>query len=305
MEVVLLVLFSVIVILNLILNGLVVLVVARYKLVQPSINYLFLNLALSDILVATSLIPQYILRPVLPHPDGWAGTLLCKLFTGGFTMWVAGIASTTMHVVIAIERFYATRPRNLVRKIRGKKLKLVVAFVWTFAILTEIPPLCVMIYDKNRGSCLEKWSNPVHAKIYSAFTFLVDFAIPLTLMTVLYSKTVTALWGRSTLDATAQVVTKSRKRVTKIAITVTVLHALCWLPDVTSYLLVHYAPGLVEYGSIPYHACVVPVGLGTCLNPIVYALQSRRFRLQMRKRIANGCSSLPSFLKLSICRREQ
>ena len=27
-------------------------------------------------------------------------------------MWVAGTASTTMHVVIAIERFYATRPGN-------------------------------------------------------------------------------------------------------------------------------------------------------------------------------------------------
>ena len=148
----------------------------------------------------------------------------------------------------------------------------------------------------------EKWLNPVHAKIYTAFTFLVDFAIPLILMTVLYSKTVTALWGRSTLDATAQAVIKSRKRVTKIAITVTVLHVLCWLPDVTSYLLVYHVPGLVEYGSILYHACVIPVGIGTCLNPIVYALQSRLFRIQMRKMI--GCGSLPSFLKLSTCKRK-
>jgi len=288
MEVLLLVSFSVIVILNLILNGLVVLVVARYKPVQPSINYLFLNLALSDILVATSLIPQYILRPVLTHPDGWAGILICKLFTGGFTMWVAGCASTVMHVVIAIERFYATRPGNLVLKIRGKKLKLVIVFVWIFAVLTEVPPLCVMSYDKNRGSCFEKWSNPVHAKIYTVFTFLVDFAIPLILMAVLYAKTVGALWGGSRRHATAQAVIKSRKRVTKIAITVTVLHAFCWLPDVTSYLLVYHVPGLVEYGSILYHACVIPVGLGTCLNPIVYGLQSQRFRIQMRKMIECG-----------------
>ena len=65
MEVALLVLFSVIVALNLTPNGLVVLVIARYIPMQPSINYLFLSLALADILVATSLIPQYILQPVL------------------------------------------------------------------------------------------------------------------------------------------------------------------------------------------------------------------------------------------------
>jgi len=109
MGVVVLVVFSIITILNLIPNGLVVIVVVHYKPVQPSINYLFLNVALADILVATSLIPQYILRPVLTHPDGWAGTLLCKLFTWGFTMWVAETAATATHVVIAIERFYATR----------------------------------------------------------------------------------------------------------------------------------------------------------------------------------------------------
>ena len=290
MEIVLLVFFSVIIILNLSLNVLVVLVVARYKPKQPSINYLLLNLALADILVATSLIPQYILRPVYTGPDGWAGTLLCKIFTGGFTMWVAGCASTTMHVVIAIERFYATRPGNLVRKIRGRKLKLVILCVWIYAVVTEIPPLCVMTYDKSRATCVEKWQNPIQAKIYTVFTFLMDFAIPLILMAILYTKTVRKLWGESKRNVTSQAVIKSRKRVTKIAIIVTVLHALCWLPDVTTYLLVYHVPGLVEYGSMLYHACVIPVGVGTCLNPIIYALQSRRFRIQMRNII--GCCSL-------------
>ena len=290
LQVVLFGVFSVILILNLILNGLVILVVARFKPVQPSINYLFLNLALADILVATSLIPQYIIRPFITHPDGWIGILHCKLFMGGFTMWVAGCASTALHVIIAFERFYATRSRNPVRKIRGRKLKLTVACVWIFAILTEIPPLVVMTYDKSRASCIEKWSNPIQAKIYTVFTYLVDFAIPLVLMATLYSKTAAALWGRPNFDATVQVAIRSRKRVTKIAIIVTVLHALCWLPDVTSYLLVYHVPGSVEYGSILYHACVIPVGIGTCLNPFVYALQSQSFRIQMRKMFGCSCS---------------
>ena len=194
MEVVLLVVFSIITILNLIPNRLVVIVVARYKPVQSSINYLFLNVALADILVATSLIPQYILRPVLTHPDGWAGTLLCKLFTRGFTMWVAETAATATHVVIAIERFYTTRrPEIRASKMRGGKLKLVIAGAWIFAVLSEVPLLYVMTSDNKRASCYETWAHPVHAKTYSAFTFTVDFAIPLIIMVVLYSKAVAAL----------------------------------------------------------------------------------------------------------------
>ena len=106
-------------------------------------------------------------------------------------MWVAGTAATTTYVVIAIERFYATRrPEVRASKIRGRKLKLVIAGAWVLAVLSEVPSLYVMTYDNKRASCYETWANPVHAKIYSAFTFTIDFAIRLIPMAVLYSKTV-------------------------------------------------------------------------------------------------------------------
>ena len=115
---------------------------------QPHANYLFLNLALADILVATFQVLQYIIQPLIapppPPPEGWPGTLLCKLLTGGSPCgWGGGggCASSALHVAIAIERFYATRPDNLVRnKIRGTKLKLVVGLVWIFAVAIEVPP---------------------------------------------------------------------------------------------------------------------------------------------------------------------
>lgn len=116
LQIVLFVFSILIVILCLIPNGLVILVVTRYKPMQPTINYLFLNFALADILVATSLVAQYIIQPLITHPEGWPGTLLCKLLTGGFTMWGGGgCASSALYVAIAIERFHATRADNLVR----------------------------------------------------------------------------------------------------------------------------------------------------------------------------------------------
>ena len=290
MQIILLLFFSVIMIVNLSLNVLVVLAVTRSKQKQPPINYLFLNLALSDMLVATSLIPQYIIRPVFTLPDGWAGTLFCKLFVGGFTMWVAGCVSTTIYVVIALERFYATRLGKRARKLQGRKLKMAIALVWIYAVLTEIPPFCVMTYDESRKSCFENWPNQLHGKIYTVFTFLVDFTIPLIFMAALYTKTIKVLWVNSKRSNTSLSAVKTRKRVTKIAVIVTVLHALCWFPDVTSYLLAYHVPGLLEYGSIEQHACVIPVAVGTCLNPIVYSFQSQRFRSQLANMI--GCCRL-------------
>ena len=151
--------------------------------------------------------------------------------------------------------------------------------------------MIAMTYDKNHSSCFENWSNLVYGKICTVFTFVVDFSVPLVLMAVLYAKTVKTLWGPSITSGTSLAVIKSRKRITKIAVTVTVLHTLCWFPSVTSYLLAYHVPCLVEYGSIIYYACVIPVGLSSCLNPIVYTLQSQRFRQELRMFI---CRWLPT-----------
>ena len=197
-------------------------------------------------------------------------------------MWVGGCAATFMHVVIAVERFYATRPRNLsVRKMSWCRLKLTIACCWIVAVLTEVPTLLVMTYDKKRERCYENWR--AFGKAYSAFTLLVDLVIPQILMAILYTRTVMALWGASVCcPTTADRMMRSRKRVTQIAIIITVLHALCWLPDVTVYFLVYHLPGFLEYGGVVYHACVIPVGLGTCLNPVVYHMRCARFRRKVR-----------------------
>lgn len=110
-------------------------------------------------------------------------------------MWVAGCASTVMHVVIAIERFYTTRPGNLkIRKVSRRKLKVVIACCWLFAVLSELPPMYVTTYDKARDhdfSCYE--NRQTYGKAYTTFTLFVDLLIPLILMVVLYTRTLMAL----------------------------------------------------------------------------------------------------------------
>lgn len=70
-------------------------------------NYLLVNLAVADIIVALFITPQFILIHSFKHPGGLIGTVLCKLLTGGTFMWLGATTSAFTMVVIAFERYYA------------------------------------------------------------------------------------------------------------------------------------------------------------------------------------------------------
>ena len=69
-------------------------------------DYLLMNLAIADMVVAIFFVPRHILIHTFRHPDGMTGTLVCKLLTGGNLAWVGGTASIVTLVAIAIERYY-------------------------------------------------------------------------------------------------------------------------------------------------------------------------------------------------------
>lgn len=70
-------------------------------------NYLILNLAVADIMVALFIVPRFIFVHVFKHPDGMTGTVLCKLLTGGNLIWIGSVATAFTLVVVAIERYHA------------------------------------------------------------------------------------------------------------------------------------------------------------------------------------------------------
>ena len=70
-------------------------------------NYLILNLAVADIMVALFIVPRFIFVHIFNHPDGMMGTVLCKLLTGGNLIWIGSVATAFTLVVVAIERYNA------------------------------------------------------------------------------------------------------------------------------------------------------------------------------------------------------
>ena len=93
-------------------------------LARIPINFLLVNLAVSDIMIAIFLAPEYIFSLMFTHPDGVTGTVLCRLLTGGNFAWVGASSSVFTLVFIALERYYAIiYPYDGKKKLTNTKLK--------------------------------------------------------------------------------------------------------------------------------------------------------------------------------------
>lgn len=66
---------------------------------------------------------------------------------------------------------------------------------WISAVILNIPLFLTIYFDKKVDFCMEYWPQPEWLpKAYSSTWFFVAGIIPITLMTVLYSRVVHSLW---------------------------------------------------------------------------------------------------------------
>ena len=82
---------------------------------------MLMNLAVADMMVALFIGQRFVVVHFFEHPQGLAGTVLCK--SHNFS-WVGGAASVFTLVVIACERYYAViYPYGNKGKLTDEKVK--------------------------------------------------------------------------------------------------------------------------------------------------------------------------------------
>lgn len=271
--------FSVVTVTGVVGNVLVCLVILLNKPMRTPMNYLLVNLAISDMILLIFFTPTFIFKGAYTHPKGTAGDLLCVFVTGESFAWMGGYASASFLVAIAIERFFAvTKPENDV-SITKDNLKLLVISCWLFSLAWNAIGFAVKRYNEQFGFCHMEWPEPYSFKVYSALTYIVLGVVPITTMSVLYARVVQTLWfKREVVQVNNQDAERNRrKKVTKMALTVSLIYALSWIPELTIFLLVAYAPQSLN-GAIAYPATVAMVTFNSAVNPIIYGFHNERFR---------------------------
>jgi len=279
--------FSVITVTGVVGNILVCLVVLLNKPMRTPMNYLLVNLAISDMMLLIFFSPTFIFRDAYIHPSGLTGDMLCVFLTGESFAWMGGYASAYFLVAIAIERHYAvTKPYVYGCSITRTKLKLLVVGCWFFSLAFNAIGFAVKRYDASSGFCATEWPAPYSFKVYSLLSFIVVGVIPIATMSILYARVVYALWVKREVHQVNNLGShrKRRMKATKMVLTVSVIYTLSWVPELTVFLVAAYAPSLVRSSAI-YPAGVAMVSVNSAVNPIIYTLHGERFRYFLKKLI--------------------
>ena len=202
-------------------------------------------------------------------------------------MWSAGAASVISLFAICFERYFAkVHPYSLNLKLTAKKVKIIVCLCWFFTTVSNMPTILFNFYNEESKMCIERWPKypPWLNKAFSMYLFAVFGFLSVTTMIVLYGIVIHKLWFKLSPDAiegTQIALLRSRKRVTKMVIIVSIIYGLTWLPDLIYYLLIHYHPEY-NYGDVVHIIGYVLVICNSApINPFVYTLQSEKFRHHM------------------------
>lgn len=80
---------------------------------------------------------------------------------------------------------------------------------------------------------------------------------------------------------------KVRKRVTKMALTVSIIYGLCWMPNLTIYALNYFSPSQ-NYGDVTYITSIVLVTCNSTVNPFIYVFVNQKFRRRIKSLLCCG-----------------
>ncbi|KAL4715580.1 hypothetical protein ACJJTC_009206 [Scirpophaga incertulas] len=296
------IIYSLIFVIGLFGNMLTCYVIVRNKSLHTATNYYLFSLAISDLLLLISGMPQemYSIWSKWPYVFGHA---FCVI--RGLAAETSTNASVLTITLFTIERYLAICHPFLSHKMSklSRAVKHVI-LLWMIALGLALPQALQFGLRSHRGviMCLQTRVILEHSFEISTFFF---FLAPMVLITVLYSMIglklketsiskeshETKLFERSSSNSNSnrsrKKTSQSSRRVIKMLVAVVVAFFICWAPFHAQRLVAIYGTNdqhlprfpLIEkiYNFLTYISGVFYY-MSTCINPIFYQIMSNKFR---------------------------
>ena len=162
---------------------------------------------------------------------------------------------------------------------------------YKFVNQTRSDCINAFVYGINDSTVIQR-----NRRIYYSTFFVIGYALPLTIICVLYVLLVHRIGGRvggHTGDVHGMSVqtAATRRRVMKMVTAVIITFAVCWLPMHVAFLVEAFA-NVDEYYTVELVVFqIVATCLAytnSCLNPVIYAFLSENFRQSFKELLAVG-----------------
>ncbi|XP_077999727.1 RYamide receptor-like [Glandiceps talaboti] len=280
---------AIIVLLSVLGNTLAICILAFANHVRTNFNSFLINLAVSDLVMAIVCIPFTAINSII----GWwpFGGFACTFIV--YVQQVTVTVSIYTLMVIGVDRYMA-----VVHPLRGRtsalKNFIVIAVIWVVSMIMSTAQLVtarIQAYPALNGEihyvCDEMWQSPLDQTIYELFVIVVIYVIPLCVISYSYFTVIKVLWGRQ-LPGNREKQrdhrhAKSKRKVTKMLVSIVVVFAVCWLPLHILMFSTVFDQSLVlppkkEIVTKIYFVFYFMAMANTFVNPFIYTICHQGFR---------------------------
>ncbi|CAG9785486.1 unnamed protein product [Diatraea saccharalis] len=305
--------YSVIFITGLIGNVLTCLVIVRNKSMRTATNYYLFSLAISDLLLLVSGMPQemYSIWSKWPYVFGPAFCLIRGLASETSTN-----ASVLTITLFTVERYLAICHPFVSHKMsKLSRATKHVFFLWVVSLGLALPQALQFGIGSYSGVTMCLQTRVIIQHSFEISTFFFFFA-PMILITVLYTliglKLKETRINKEVQDPemferslccphshnTRRRPSQSTRRVVKMLVAVVVAFFICWAPFHAQRLVAIYGTTSMHQARQPIMAKIynfltyisgVFYYMSTCINPIFYQIMSNKFREAFKNTFRQCC----------------
>ena len=293
------VMYSFIIIIGVPANSVVITIVRKTPSMHTTTNFLLMNLAVADLITLMICPGMYDFALKKVRLDQTLGDFICKFFAGNAVVPITINAATVTVCAIAVERYLAlVKPFYTRLRLTKKRVRPVVALIWTIAVLSCIPDLITNTTEPNHHStypCKRPWSldEYFHHKGFVIFSCVFFGLIPGSIIIFCYFGIFRGLFITETICAppegperssnAALEDQRSKKQLFKLLLWLMVLFCVCTLPFSIFfiYLTASKTNTVVNNRKHLYlvHRMVrFLLTANSFFNPLVYAFQSSNYR---------------------------
>ena len=210
---------SLILLISLVGNSLIIVVVYKRKELRKTVNFLIVNMAVSDLIFPIVAIPLSLAS------EATAGLVLCKL--GSFLLHVSLCVSVQSLLWIAVDRFMAVVFPMKIKMISSRFRAIAIASTWTVAIVVNSKDLFAVKVQEYHGLTLCREDGDNNYSLYRVWSFVLIggfiFA-PLIVITILYCAIGVTLCRRRKLTVLGKVYQKdtSNQQAIKMSLCIVV-----------------------------------------------------------------------------------
>ena len=270
-------------------NILLVYIVFKRPSLKTSINYLFTNIAVFNLLVAVFIMPFSVKHLFVANAwfNGLLGQISCRFIYFLYGISITGFVLTL--IGISLNQFYAILfPTKNIALIRNTRL--LICMIWILSVVLMSPYLAMYGVKEisRQHQCIYVVANRVIIEIHFSCLFVSLYAFPLSLLTLLYIFIGRKLWFR-TLPGNIhsihrQAVEMSKRRVIRMLIVVIGTFGSCWLPVHVFYMYMTFETDRnVSLDSDWSLLIMFFAHSNNAVNPCLILALNRKFRTELIK----------------------